>query len=239
MYKSIRTFSFIFGYLPFTLPKLAKVKKLSPDLDPSIRDVYADEVPRAWASGIMRQTKSIITVTGLENLPEGPVLFISNHEGNFDIPTIISSIPKPFGFISKVEVKKIPIINDWMEQMNCVFIDRSDRRSSMGVLNDSIEKLKQGHSLLIFPEGTRNKGLGMQSFKSGFAKIAQDAGVSIVPLVIKGTSDVMEKNNNRIKAADITLTVLPTLSAEAIEKMTRREVVQCAENVIRTALHEL
>lgn len=238
MYNSFRTFSFIFGYLPFTLPKLLKVKKLSRELDPSVRDVYADEVPRAWASGIMRQTKSIITVTGLENLPEGPVLFISNHEGNFDIPTIISSIPKPFGFISKVEVKKLPIINDWMEQMNCVFIDRSDRRSSMGVLNDSVTKLKQGHSLLIFPEGTRNKGLGIQSFKSGFAKIAQDAGVSIVPLAIKGTSEVMEKNNNRIKPAAITLSILPVITAEKIAKMERREVIEYTENVIRIALDE-
>ena len=149
----------------------------------------SDEVPQTWASGILKRTKSTISVVGVENLPEGPVLFISNHEGNFDIPVLIANIPKPFGFISKVEVKKLPIIKDWMVEMNCVFIDRNDRRSAMGVLDDTVEKLHAGHSMIIFPEGTRSKGAGVQPFKSGFAKIAQEAGVPIVPIAIYGTSE--------------------------------------------------
>ncbi len=236
MYNSIRTFSFLFGYLPFTLLKLKKVKKLSSNLEPSVKDVYADEVPMLWASGIMKRTKSEITVKGIENLPYGAVLIISNHEGNFDIPTLISSIPKPFGFISKIEVKKLPIINDWMEQMNCVFLDRSDRRSTMNVLRDSIEKLQQGHSLLVFPEGTRSKGEGIKTFKSGFAKIAQEAGVPILPIAIQGTSAIMEKNNNWIKPAKVTVEILPVIPVDTIMGMSRKDLIEYTEEKIATSL---
>ncbi|MGB2991612.1 MAG: lysophospholipid acyltransferase family protein, partial [Paenisporosarcina sp.] len=106
----------------------------------------------------MRRTKSTFKVEGLELIPEETVLFVSNHEGNFDIPSLIAHIPKPFAFMSKVEVKKLPIIKDWMVAMNCVFIDRTNRRSSMRSITDMVSTLKAGHSMIIFPEGTRSKG---------------------------------------------------------------------------------
>lgn len=213
-----------------------KVKKLSRELDPEVRDLYVDEVPRIWATGIMKRTGSTISVTGTEHLPAGPVLLISNHEGNFDIPVLISAIPKPFGFISKVEVKKLPIINDWMDEMNCVFIDRSDRRSAMNVLEDSVGKLRQGHTIIIFPEGTRSKGAGIQEFKSGFAKIAQDATVPIVPIALLGTSAIMEKNNNKIQPARIQVNILPPIDAETVQLMTRKQLVDHAETKIRQSI---
>ncbi len=239
MLKTIRTFSYLFGYLPFTVRRLIKVKKLSHQLDPNVRDLYVDEVPRIWAAGIMKRTKSTISITGTEHLPVGPVLLISNHEGNFDIPVLISTIPKPFGFISKVEVKKIPIVNDWMDEMNCVFVDRSDRRSAMNVLKDSVEKLREGHTIIIFPEGTRSKGAGIQEFKSGFAKIAQDAGVSVVPIAIHGTSAIMEKNNNKILPARVQVEVLPAIDVETVQGMNRKQLVEHAEALIRQAVEAM
>ncbi|WP_203248853.1 lysophospholipid acyltransferase family protein [Sporosarcina beigongshangi] len=236
MFKTIRTFSYLFGYLPFTVRRLLKVKKLSRELDPEVRALYVDEVPRIWAAGILKRTGSTISITGTEHLPVGPVLLISNHEGNFDIPVLINSIPKPFGFISKVEVKKLPIINDWMDEMNCVFIDRSDRRGAMNVLKDSIQKLRDGHTIIIFPEGTRSKGAGIQEFKSGFAKIAQDAGVPVVPIALHGTSAIMEKNNNKIRPAHIQVKILPPIEVEAIRAMTRKQLVDHAEMQVRQAI---
>lgn len=236
MLNSIRTFSYLFGYLPFTIRKLASVKKLSPVLDPGIRDRYVDEMPQIWAKGILKRTKSTFTLRGEENLPEGPVLFISNHEGNFDIPVLIAHIPKPFGFISKVEVKKLPIIRDWMVEMNCVFLDRSNRRSAMNVLDDAVKKLREGHSILIFPEGTRSKGAGVQSFKSGFAKVAQEADVPVVPIAISGTSNIMEKNNNKIRPSHVNIEILPAIDRTHMKELKRQELVDHAEEVIKQAV---
>ena len=234
MLSSFRTFSYLFGYLPVAAKKLKSFQKQKPHLTLEEYDELIQTEPRKWATGIMRRTKSDITVEGLHLLPEGPVLFVSNHEGNFDIPVILSNIPKPFGFIAKKEVKKFPVIPIYMEDMNCVFIDRTDRRSALKSIRDTAEKLKQGHSILIFPEGTRSKGDGMGEFKAGFMRIATDAGVPIVPIAIKGTSEIMEKNNNIIKPAKVMLRVLEPISAKVLSEMPSKDAIK----LVRTAIEQ-
>lgn len=233
MIRSIRTYSYLFGFLPFTLPTLRKLKKRQEGSE------MIHRIPVHWASGILKRAGCTVEMNTEIAVPEGPVLFISNHEGNFDIPVLITTLPKPFGFISKVEVKKLPIIRSWMDEMNCVFLDRSDRRSAMKVLDDARDKLEAGHSMLIFPEGTRSKGEGIQSFKSGFAKIAQEADVPIVPIAIKGTSTIMEDNNNRIRPATVTVSILAPISQEEIRLMSRKELTMSVENIIQREIEKL
>jgi len=225
MFNSVRTFSFLFGYLPMAAVNLKKFQAQKEKLSKPEYDALIHTEPQKWAKGIMKRTKSRIETSGLEHLPEGPALLVSNHEGNFDIPVLLSEIPKPFGFISKKEVKKLPIIPVYMEDMNCVFLDRTDRRSAYKSITDTIGKLKDGHSILIFPEGTRSKGEGLQDFKSGFIRIAKDAGVPIVPIAIHGTSDIMEKNNNKIRAGHVTIHVLEPIMAEEIEKTEAEQLI--------------
>ncbi len=239
MFNSIRTFSFLFGYLPFSAVNLKKHIKQKPQLSLQEYDQLIHMEPQKWASGIMERTKSTVSITGLENLPEGPVLFVSNHEGNFDIPVLLSTIPKPFGFISKKEVKKLPIISMYMEQMNCVFLDRTDRRSALKSITDTVEKLKEGHSILIFPEGTRSKGQGMGEFKAGFMRIVKDAGVPILPIAIHGTSDIMEKNNNKVMPADVKVQLLNPISAELIGTMDSKEAITLVRSQIAEAISTL
>lgn len=238
MFRSISTFSYLFGYLPKAAMKLKKFQKQKPQLSSEEYDQLVHSEPMKWAAGIMRRTGSDISVEGLELLPEGPVLLVSNHEGNFDIPVILSSIPKPFGFISKKEVKKLPIIPVYMEDMNCVFIDRTDRRSALKSITDTSQKLKDSHSILIFPEGTRSKGNGLQEFKAGFMRIATDAGVPIVPIAIKGTSDIMEKNNNKIKASNVRLQILEPIMPETIAELPSKEAISLVRGAIESALEK-
>lgn len=236
MFNSIRTFSFLFGYLPISAVNLKKFIKQKPQLSVQEYDQLIHTEPQKWAAGIMKRTGSSVAITGLEKLPDGPVLFVSNHEGNFDIPVLLSSIPKPFGFISKKEVNKFPIIPMYMEQMNCVFLDRTDRRSALKSITDTIEKLKEGHSILIFPEGTRSKGEEMGEFKSGFMRIAKDAGVSIIPIAIQGTSDIMEKNNNKVLPANVRVQLLDPISPEMIEMLDSKKAIELVRSRIVEAI---
>ena len=175
---------------------------------------------------------------GLELIPEETVLFVCNHEGNFDIPSLIAHIPKPFAFMSKVEVKKLPIIKDWMEAMNCVFVDRTNRRSSMRSITDMVSTLKAGHSMIIFPEGTRSKGTEVQEFKSGCVRIAKEAKIPIVPIAIAGTSDIMENNQNKIKPAHVFITVLPAISIETIQELSSKELIaQVQQKIAVEVIH--
>jgi 1-acyl-sn-glycerol-3-phosphate acyltransferase len=195
------------GYLIYSLPTLNKMKKLNKKMDAVQRDHIVHQVPKKWAKTMMRLTGASILIEGTNNIPEGPVVIISNHEGNFDIPVLLGSIEKPFGFISKKEVKKIPIVSQWMDVINCVFIDRSDRNKGMKAIRDGVKILKKGHSLVIFPEGTRSKGGPVKRFKSGSFRLAIDAQVPIIPISIMGTAELFEKNNRLIKPAEIRVVI--------------------------------
>lgn len=238
MLTSMRTFSYLFGYLPIAAVNLKKFKARKDGMGKAEYDKLIHSEPQKWAGGIMKRTRSHVEVSGLQWLPEGPALLVSNHEGNFDIPVLLSAIPKPFGFISKKEVKKFPVIPVYMEEMNCVFLDRSDRRSAYKSIQDTVAKLKDGHSILIFPEGTRSKGEGLQEFKSGFMRIARDAGVPIVPIAINGTAEIMEKNNSQVRPGSIRVQVLEPFGVQELADTDAKTAVANVRSRIQAALNE-
>lgn len=207
MIRTIYWFLFFFSYLIYSLPTLNKVRKL--ELPAAERDEIVFETPRKWSQKLVRLTGSRVTVKGVEHLPEGPVLFVSNHQGNFDIPVLLGFVPKPMGFISKMEVKKIPLVPKWMEAMNCVFINRKDRRQALQGIKDGIKILEDGHSLVIFPEGTRSKGGPVGPFKTGGLRLGIDSGVPIVPISINGTYQIMEHGGRFFKPAAVEVVISP------------------------------
>lgn len=239
MFRLITCFLYMSGYLIYSIPNLRRVKKLKTDMPVDERDRIIHSMPKKWSKTIMKLTGSNIKVVGLERIPAGPVVFISNHEGNFDIPTLLGFIDKPFGFISKIEVKKVPIISSWMEVINCVFLDRKDRRQAIRSIREGTEILRQGHSIVIFPEGTRSKGGEMKEFKSGSFRLAKDAEVPIVPICIKGTSNVFEKNGRLIKPADIQVTICPPVEAKHYKDMNVKELAAEVQGIIQAKLEDI
>ncbi|MEH7176572.1 lysophospholipid acyltransferase family protein [Neobacillus vireti] len=207
MFRLITCFMYLSGYLIYSIPQLAKLKRLSKDLPVHERDKIAIEYPKRFSKTFMKLTGSKVTVNGLDMIPEGPVVFIANHESDIDIPVLLSAIDKPFGFVSKIEMKKVPIISSWLKAINCILVDRKDTQQALNSMRDGVTLLKEGHSLVIFPEGRRSKGGPVLAFKVGGIRLAQDAGVPIVPISIKGTADVFEKNGRIIKPAEITVTI--------------------------------
>jgi 1-acyl-sn-glycerol-3-phosphate acyltransferase len=238
MIRLMAVFLYMSGYLVYSIPKLQRMKKLDKRLSVSERDQLIHTIPNKWSKTIMKLTGSKVKVEGIENLPEGAVVMISNHEGDFDIPTLLASIEKPFGFISKVEVKKVPILSTWMEIMNCVFLDRSDRRKSVQSIREAVKLLKEGHSIAIFPEGTRSKGGPIGEFKSGGFRLAKDAKVPIVPISISGTSAVFEKNGRLVKPASIQVKILPCIPSSIFDQKDMKEVSDYVREVIINSLKD-
>ncbi|RSK27242.1 1-acyl-sn-glycerol-3-phosphate acyltransferase [Bacillus sp. HMF5848] len=210
MVRTIFWFIYFWGFLLYSTIGLKKAKALHSSEGHNINktDRLIHSLPREWARSLIKITGSKVTVHNEQNIPvDGPVLFVANHQGNFDIPVLIGHIDKPKGFISKIEVKKLPIVRDWMEVMQCIFIDRNNRRQSVKALQDGVEKLKTGHSMVIFPEGTRSKGNKMGEFKTGSFRLAVKAEVPIVPITINGTYKIMEANGWIMKPAEVSVTV--------------------------------
>jgi 1-acyl-sn-glycerol-3-phosphate acyltransferase len=215
--------------------KLPSVKKLPKDIPVAERDRKMHVFPDYFGKMMIGCTGSKVTVEGLENIPKDQsVLFVSNHQSNFDIPLLLGYLNKPIGFIAKIELTKLPIVPDWMEQMHCIFMDRSDRRQSLKAIKDGVEKLQNGHSLVIFPEGTRSKNSQVGEFKSGSLHLATKSGVPVIPVRIEGTYNILEANGNRIKPADVKLKVYPPVYPEKIGKTDAKELTNYLKEIIES-----
>lgn len=235
MLKTIWWFIYFWLYMFSTIPALIKVKKLDRAKRFQEKDKIVHEEAKKWAKRIVQLTGSTVQVSGEEHIPkEGAVLFVSNHQGNFDIPVLIGYIDKPKAFISKIEIKKLPLIGSWMQVMNCIFMDRKDLRQQLRAINEGVELLKKGYSLVIFPEGTRSKSDQMNRFKPGSLKLAIKTGVPIVPVTIKGTYKIME--NNRfgflLKPAHVEVVISPAIYTNTYEKIDINELAHQLEETI-------
>ena len=129
---------------------------------------------------------------GWEALPEDiraerrPVIFMSNHESNLDPPVLIAAIPIPAVYISKKELKWVPLVG-WAAQLGgVIFIDRSNRERAIHSIQRAAQEIRDGKSVVIFPEGTRTRTGALGRFKKGGFPMALDAGVPIVPLATVG-----------------------------------------------------
>lgn len=137
------------------------------------------------------------TVIGTENLPKDDeaVLFVGNHHGIFDVLITYPYMKARTGFIAKKEIGKVPLLNIWMKYLYCLFLDRSNAKEGLKTILTGIDYIKNGTSLVIFPEGTRNTSTeGILPFKSGSFKLAEKSGCKIIPMVQNNTAAVFEEH---------------------------------------------
>jgi len=219
MLRTIVWFAYFWIYLILILPKYFEANRLLKTGKIKERDKLVAEVAAKWARDLLKLAGARVKVTGAENVPtDRTVLFVGNHQGNFDIPILLGYIDKPKAFVAKIELLKLPMIRTWMKHMNCVFMDRNDMRQSLKVMNEATEYLRQGYSTVIFPEGTRSKGEAMGEFKPGSLRIAVKAGVPIVPVTIKGSYRLMESNGYLIKPADVEVIISAPIETSGLTK---------------------
>ncbi|RII32157.1 1-acyl-sn-glycerol-3-phosphate acyltransferase [Clostridium chromiireducens] len=210
-----------------------KVKILTNKNDIKGRTDYIHKITYIWAKFIMKAAGAKINIKGLENIPKGQtVLFVSNHQSNFDIPLLLSVIDVPKGFIAKKELEKWPLISTWMKYINCIFMDRDNLRKSAASIVDGINLLKSGYSMVIFPSGTRSKGKSTDEFKGGSFKLATKSKCPIVPITINGTYKLLEENNNRVKGATVELLIHPPIDVVNLNKDELENLPRTVQSII-------
>lgn len=153
---------------------------------------------------ILLLTGSKVHRIGTENIPkDGAYMFAFNHLGIFDVLLIYSTVKLPTAFISKKQIRKVPILNWWMLTLSNFFLDRDDMREGVKMIIHSVECLKNGISIAIAPEGTRSRTGEMLPFKEGSFKMATKANVPIIPVAITGTDVLFENQFPRIKKTNL------------------------------------
>ena len=153
-----------------------------------------------WIAG----TKQI--VLGEENVPKDqPVLYIPNHKSYFDILLLYARTPGLTGFVAKDSLLKFYLLRDWMKKLHCLFLNRDNPREGLKTILQGIENIKNGISMCIFPEGTRNKGDEMMAFKEGSLKMAEKTGCLIVPVALSNTAEIFENHMPWIRPCKVVI----------------------------------
>lgn len=218
MIRTIIWFTYFGIYLVLLIPPLIKAEYLLKKGLIKEHDEYVSKIAIRWSRSLLWVAGAKVNIEGLDNIPKGAACFISNHQGNFDIPIFLGYVGEPKGIIAKKELKNFPIISIWMKHINCVFIDRGNHRQGIESINEAVELLKKGYSVVVFPEGTRSKGDRLNEFKPGAFKIATKAQVPIVPVSIMGSYKLMESNKSIIKPGVVNVKIHPPIQTQGLPR---------------------
>ncbi len=192
---------------------------------------------RIWGKYVIKRTGSSVEMNyknleAIEALKDEPVVLVSNHQSHMDIPMLIGYFPKYLGFVAKKEMETWPVISMWMKRIQCVFLDRKNPREGIKSIQEAVEKIKNGYSVVIFPEGTRSKTGEIGEFKKGSFKLASDAKVKIIPVSIKGTIDVMGRDKALIKKGSIKVYVDEPVDPNIMDREEQKALSETIRNII-------
>ena len=206
MFRFIFVAIFLILYLILSIPVFF-VEWLIGKFNPHARDISSLRIVQWGFKVILKMTGVKITVIGEENVPNEPVLFIGNHRSFFDILLTYSRCRNLTGYVAKKEMEKIPLLSTWMRFVYCLFLDRENPKEGLKTILQAIDYVKNGISICIFPEGTRNKGeeLSLLPFKEGAFKIATKSKCKIVPMAIMGTNEIFEDHLPWVKKRHVVI----------------------------------
>ena len=151
-----------------------------------------------------------LRVDGEEHLwSQRPAVFIFNHQSGLDAPLMMKMIRRDVTGIAKQEIRNNPVFGPLFSAAGVVFVDRSNTKKAIEAMAPALEALKQGRSIAIAPEGTRQPTPRLGAFKKGAFHLAMQAGVPIVPVVFRNVLDALPKNGLVIHPATVEAVVLP------------------------------
>lgn len=155
-----------------------------------------------WGRALARGSGAKVRIHNRENLyRDGPVILLSNHQSLFDIPVLYAALDVQFRWMAKASLFKIPIVGWAMKWAGYIPVVRDDRKLALQSLFKAAEKIQDGSSVIIFPEGTWGYPDGsMRPFKKGAFILAKKAAVVIQPITIKGARKIApEETGTRIQ----------------------------------------
>ncbi|MDQ6768687.1 MAG: 1-acyl-sn-glycerol-3-phosphate acyltransferase [Gemmatimonadota bacterium] len=198
-----------------------------------------DKIPRWWSASVLWAAGIKLRVHGLENGGNGePRIFASNHVSWFDVAALAKVLPR-HKFIAKTELFKIPIFGRAMRAAGMIEIQRENRKAAFGAYEVAAERIKQGNSVVVFPEGTRGHAYPLRPFKKGPFVLAIAAGAPIVPIVVHGTIEIMRKGSIWAHPGMIDIHLLEPVSTSAVDYDHREALMQTVRTRMAHAMRDV
>ena len=188
---------------------------------------------RAWAPSALWLAGSRLEIDDRAGFPEGPAIYVSNHESALDAWVLFRTIPRDgLRFIAKQELFSIPVFGWYLRLARFVPVDRSHRARAVQALQEAGRIVRAGTSLIAFPEGTRSADGRVQPFKKGPFVVAMEAGVPVVPIAIAGAAALNPKGRLEVHRGVIRVAVGAPLTPhdfsdkDALLREVRRRIIE-------------
>lgn len=180
---------------------------------------------RCWAPALLWGGGMDLRVDGLENVDwTRPHYIATNHQSMVDIPALFRALPVPLLFILKEELGKIPFLGWYASAMGMIFLPRGNPRKSLKNLRQCRQRIADGFSVLMFPEGTRSRDQRIGPFKPGVFLPAIDAEIPIVPVVLDGTGRILPRGGFRVRPGTIRITIGRPVATTGLRRADRRSL---------------
>lgn len=199
------------------------------------------KIQKIWADLCLRLVNAKIEISGEEHIDKNKIYFITpNHQSAFDIMVLFKILKFNFRFIIKKEYFNVPLLGQAMKSANHIEIDRYSSIKSIINLKKAIDNLKKfDFSIVIFPEGTRSLTGKINQFKTGIAFLVQQTSLPVLPIVIKGTIDILPKGKFLINTGKIIkIKILKPIEAK-INRKNRTEFVSNLQKIIMDEYEKL
>ncbi|MFM2290778.1 MAG: hypothetical protein RIS29_591 [Bacteroidota bacterium] len=192
---------------------------------------------RVWAKLFCYLNFVRVNIDGLDRLDiQKSYVFALNHQSIFDVFVVYGWFPHIFKWMMKAELRRIPFVGKACQSAGHIFIDRTSPVAAKKSLEKAEAVLKDGVSLVVFPEGTRTKTGKMGVFKRGAFRIATDLMLPIVPVTLSGSFERMHRGSLNIHPGRIHVTVHEPIDVAAYLPDNTSELIQTTFDVIQFAL---
>ncbi len=184
--------------------------------------------PLDWGRQICGAAGVTVIAHGLEHLGDGrSCVLVANHVSWFDIPALGAVLPR-MNFVAKAELRRIPVFGLAAERSGQIFIEREQRKAAFAAYQRAAERIRDGATVIVFPEGTRGNSYALRPFKKGPFVLAIAAGVPVIPVYIHGSLDVQPKGAWTLRPGTIHLHFLPPIATQGCTYEQRDELAQQA-----------
>ncbi|MFC1821683.1 lysophospholipid acyltransferase family protein [Thermodesulfobacteriota bacterium] len=192
-----------------------------------------------WARILLRVCGINVRVKGRQNADgHVPRIYMSNHQSYFDIFVLLAHLPVDFKFVLKKELTKIPIFGFSLRRARYISIDRGDPRKAVKSLNAAADRIKNGASVLIFPEGTRSEDGLLLPFKPGGFHLALKSGCEIVPIAIINSREIVPKGSLRIRKGSVAMNIGNPIPIKGYNRKNMDLLMNLAREAMANQLNE-
>jgi 1-acyl-sn-glycerol-3-phosphate acyltransferase len=166
-----------------------------------------DDATASWSRALLRAGRITVHVDGVEKLRDRPCVYISNHVSMIDIWALAVSFPRVPKFVFKKELMRVPLFGTAARAAGHIVIDRTRRAAAFAAYEEAALQIRAGAAACVFAEGTRSRTGRLLPFKKGPFVLAIAAQVPVVPVVVRGSYDLMPRRALYPRPGEVTLRI--------------------------------